>query len=223
MVFVITFLEGVISFISPCLLPLLPVYISYFAGGERREDSFRRTVVNACGFVAGFSIIFLLLGAFAGFAGSLLIRYKTAVNIVTGAIVIIFGLNYLEVLRIPILSNTRVAGAPRQISGFFPAVLFGIVFSAGWTPCAGAFLGSALMLASSQASAARGVIMLFCYSMGLGLPFILSALLIDVLKTAFDAVKKHYRIINLVSGILLIAIGLLMMTGLMGRLIGLLT
>jgi cytochrome c-type biogenesis protein len=219
--YLISFLEGIITFISPCLLPLLPVFISYFAGGGVKAGA-DNVMRSALGFVLGFTLVFVALGAFAGLLGGLLYRYATALNIVTGAVVILFGLNYLGAVKIGILNAVR-SGGYKSASGFLPAVIFGIVFSLGWTPCVGAFLGSALMLASQQGSAVQGIIMLFCYSLGLGLPFILSAALIERLKSAFDWVKEHYSAINAVSGLFLVVMGILMMTGLMGRVISMLS
>ncbi|MBQ8015321.1 MAG: sulfite exporter TauE/SafE family protein, partial [Clostridia bacterium] len=137
-------------------------------------------------------------------------------NIVTGLIVVFFGLNFLGVFKLNIFKGMRNKGKTDNLS-FFSSMLFGIVFSVGWTPCVGAFLGSALMLASQQGEMLTGIIMLLFYSLGLGIPFIVSALLIDKLKTAFGFIKKHYSVINTVSGILLIAVGILMMTGFLGR------
>lgn len=224
MEFFIAFLEGIITFISPCLLPMLPIYISYFAGNEGQDDknATRKTLKNALGFVLGFTIIFVLLGALAGTLGGLLRRHQTIVNIVTGAVVIFFGLNFLGVLKINLFKGGSNSMAGRQL-GFFSAMLFGMVFSIGWTPCVGAFLGSALMLASQQGQATTGILMLLCYSAGLGIPFIASALLIDTLKSAFDFIKKHYTLINRICGILLILMGILMMTGLMNRFLGLMS
>ena len=143
------------------------------------------------------------------------------VNLITGLIVIVFGLNFLGVFR---LSMFRGFGAFRKQSvGFFSSVLFGIVFSLGWTPCVGAFLGSALMLAASQGRVLEGTMMLLLYSLGLGIPFFVSALLIDRLKEAFSWIKRHYGVINTISGILLIVIGVFMATGLFGRLVNLLS
>ena len=220
MQYVILFLEGIITFVSPCLLPLLPVYVSYFAGGDRSEDS-RKTVRNALGFILGFTLVFVVLGAVAGLAGSLLRLYQPIVNIVTGAIVVLFGLNYLGALKISFLGKLRL-GEAKTVTGFFSSILFGIVFSISWTPCVGAFLGSALMFASQQGSAIRGIIMLLCYSLGLGVPFLISAVLIEKLTVAFDFIKRHYRIVNLVAGLLLVVMGILMMTGLMGRFLSML-
>ena len=214
--YLISFLEGVITFVSPCLLPMLPIYISYFAGGDI-ENNKKKVVLGAVGFISGFTLVFILLGAFAGLLGGFIQNYQTVINIVTGGVVLVFGLNYLGVFNISLLNNAYSSGRVRVTPGFFPAVLFGIVFSISWTPCVGAFLGSALMMASQQGSAVYGVFMLFSYSLGLGLPFLLSAVLIDELKTSFSWVKKNYKIVNIISGVFLIVIGLLMITGKMGR------
>lgn len=223
MTYFISLLEGIITFISPCLLPMLPIYISYFAGsGTVGEKSTAKTVKNSLGFVLGFTIIFVMLGALAGTIGSLLRRYQTAVNIVSGLIVIFFGLNFLGILGLNIFRGMKGGFKDGEL-GFFSALLFGMIFSVGWTPCVGAFLGSALMLASQQGHVLEGTLMLLCYSLGLGIPFVVSAILIDKLKTTFDFIKRHYNIINTVCGCLLIIVGLSMMTGLLGRLLALLS
>lgn len=216
MQYFISFLEGIITFISPCLLPLLPVYVSYFAAG--RGDA-RHTLKNALGFVFGFTFVFTLMGAFAGTIGIFLRQYQTPLNIVTGMIVILLGLNFLGVFQFTLFRgvNGNFIAGNKEKSSILTAILFGMVFSVGWTPCVGAFLGSALMLASQQGSALKGVSMLLCYSAGLGIPFIISAVLIDKLKTMFDFIKKNYRVINAACGAFLILTGVLMMTGLVGR------
>jgi len=220
--YLISFLEGIITFISPCLLPMLPIYISYFSG-DNSTGKKKIGVTNAIGFVLGFTFVFMLLGAFAGSVGSFLREYKTAVNIVSGAIVILFGLNFMEVIRVPFINTTRQLKMKAFKVGFLSSVLFGIIFSIGWTPCVGAFLGSALMLAASSGESLKGIFMLFSFSLGLGIPFIASAILIDQLKSTFDFIKKNYRVINLISGGLLVLFGLLMATGLMGYFLSLLT
>lgn len=220
MQYLISFLEGIITFISPCLLPMLPIYVSYFAGGGERSHI--RTLKAALGFVTGFTITFMALGALAGTVGSFLKSHQTAVNIVSGLVVIFFGLSFLGVIKLNIFH-----GASRQLKsanmGFFPALVFGLVFSISWTPCVGAFLGSALMLASQQGQTLAGTLMLLAYSLGLGIPFILSALLIDYLKSAFDWIKRNYKVINIVCGSLLVLIGIMMATGTLGRLLALLS
>lgn len=220
MEYIISFIEGIITFISPCLLPMLPIYVSYFAGGEGRSTG--KTLRNALGFVLGFTLVFVTMGALAGTLGSFLVRYRVAVNIVTGLIVIFFGLNFLGVFKLNLFKGMNSSMAGREL-GFFSSLLFGSVFSVGWTPCVGAFLGSALALASQQGSATKGILMLLCYSLGLGLPFVISAVLIDKLKDAFNFIKKHYRVINIVCGSFLILIGILMMTGLMSKFLALLS
>lgn len=220
MQYLLLFLEGIITFISPCLLPMLPVYISFFAAGETNK---RRTIINALGFVLGFTFVFVMLGAFAGTVGRLLIKYAAIVNIITGLIVIILGLNFMGAIRIGFLNRSGGSSANTKDLKFFSSLVFGIVFSVGWTPCVGAFLGSAIMMASQQGGTTAGIIMLFVYSLGLGVPFLLSAVLIDRLKSTFDFIKRNYKVINFVSGCLLIAVGLLMATGIMGRFLALLS
>ena len=221
MQYIISFLEGIITFISPCLLPMLPIYISYFAGGGER--SIRRTLTAALGFVLGFTVVFMAMGALAGTVGGFLKAHQTAVNIVSGLVVILFGLNFLGVLKV----NLFRGGSSHHIStvdmNFFTALVFGVIFSLGWTPCVGAFLGSALMLASQQGHVLQGMLMLLAYSLGLGIPFIISALLIDTLKSTFNWIKQHYAIINTVCGCLLVLIGILMATGTLGQLLNLLS
>ena len=210
MQYVIAFLEGIITFISPCLLPMLPIYISYFAGGGERTTG--KTLKGALGFVTGFTVVFVVLGALAGTVGSFLRQYQT---------VVFFGLSFLGVFKLNLFRGGGKS-AKTDNMGFFSALLFGMVFSVGWTPCVGAFLGSALMLASQQAHIVEGMLMLLAYSLGLGIPFVLSAVLIDYLKSAFNWIKKNYKVINIVSGSLLVAIGILMATGTLGRFLSLL-
>ena len=219
MQYMISFLEGIVPFISTCLLPMLPIYISYFAGGSERSTA--KTLTCASGFVLGFTAVFVAMGALAGTVGSFLIRYQTIVNLVLGGIVIAFGLNYLGVLNLNIFRGMKGEVKTADMN-FWSAFVFGVVFSVGWTPCVGVFLGSALMLASQQGSAMVGTLMLLSYSLGLGVPFLLSAVLIDQLKGAFAFIKKNYGIINRVCGGLLIVVGVLMATGLLGRFLNML-
>ncbi|MBQ4618108.1 MAG: sulfite exporter TauE/SafE family protein [Clostridia bacterium] len=212
MAYVITFLEGLISFVSPCMLPLLPVYVTYFAGGA---DKRQRTFVRALFFVLGFTAVFLLLGLFSGTVGRFLQEYAVVVNLVTGALVVLFGVHYLGWIRLPFFKEN--GGTARQVTGVMSAMLFGMIYSVSLTPCVGAFLGSALALASSSGTAWEGALLLFTYSLGLGVPFVISAVLLDRLQSVFRFIKMHYRVINTVCGWFLIAVGVLMMTGLLHR------
>ncbi len=220
MQYLISFLEGIITFISPCLLPMLPIYITYFAGGGERTTL--KTVKNAFGFVLGFTVVFVAMGALAGTLGSFLTRYQIWVNLIGGGIVVLFGLNYMGLLKWNLFRGGRRGLKTGEMS-FLSALLFGMVFSVGWTPCVGAFLGSALMLASQQGHVLEGMGMLLCYSLGLGIPFLLSAVLIDKLKSAFNWIKAHYDLVNKICGGALVLVGILMATGTLGRLLAVLS
>jgi len=214
--YILSMIEGVVTFVSPCLLPMLPIYVSYFAGGQGGK---KRMLLNAFGFVLGFTLVFVMLGAFAGSVGHLLREYALPINLVTGAIVVLFGLNYLGLLRLPLLNRETGIGYQPKKPGFLSSVLFGMIFSISWTPCVGTFLGSALMLAASSRNAAKGVVMLMLYSLGLGLPFMISAWLLDRLQGTFDFLKRHHKIISWISGLLLVLVGLAMMTGMLNKLL----
>lgn len=217
MIYLASLLEGIITFISPCLLPMLPIYLAYFAGGERRGGA--DTIKNALGFILGFTIVFVAMGAMAGTIGGLLRQYQTIVNLVCGGVVILLGLNFLGVIKLGVFQGSA-AKLERTRLTFASSLALGVVFSLGWTPCVGAFLGSALMLAGQQGHALQGMLMLLAYSAGLGIPFLVSAFLIDQLKGAFDAIKRHYSLINAVSGVLLVCLGVMMATGAMTGVLG---
>jgi cytochrome c-type biogenesis protein len=255
MEYLITFLEGVVTFLSPCMLPLLPIYLSFFAGGAdvgatgadatageskpneanvadpnaanpaaqpaSRRSSVAHTLLCAVCFVLGFGLVFVAMGAFAGTLGALLLRYRRVLDIVCGAVVVALGLSYLGVLPLPSFgrSSTGARGPVRSPLGCF---IFGMVFSVSWTPCVSTFLGSALSLAAASASATKGVALLTCYSLGLGLPFVLAALAVDQLSGAFGWVKQHYDVVNKVCGVLLVVVGLLMASGWLGAWLGML-
>ena len=219
MLYLITFLEGLISFLSPCFLPMLPVYLAYFAGDAEDGANDRRTLLHAGLFVIGFSAVFILLGLGAGTLGALLSRHQSILNIICGALVVLFGLSFLEIIPLPVFQG---ASSFDRKAGAFNSLLFGVIFSVSLTPCVGAFLGSALALASSQGSAAQGALLLLVYSLGMGVPLLLSALLIARLKGAFNAIKRHYTLLNRIAGGFLIVTGILMMFGLLDRLLRLL-
>lgn len=196
-----TFLEGLISFVSPCMLPLLPVYVAYFAvEGTGKKGTFARAVA----FTAGFTVTFTALGVFAGSLGAVLAEHRTAVNIVCGAAVIVFGLGYLGLFRLPF---SGMGAGKRQAGSMVAAFVFGLVYSINLTPCVGAFLGAALMQAAGEGGAAKGALLLLSYSLGLGVPFVLSAVLLDRCGAAFGFIKRHYGIINPACGLLLVVFG----------------
>lgn len=212
MPYLLSFLEGLITFISPCLLPMLPIYLAYFGGGGGNSRS--GMVKNILTFILGFSLVFMAMGALAGSLGFLLRKHRVLINLLTGAVVVFFGLQYLGIFRISIF---RGLGTGKAREGFTPwkSFVFGLTFSLAWTPCLGSFLGAALMLAGQQAHMVEGLAMLLAYSMGLAIPFFLSALLIDHLESTFDGIKAHYGTIQKISGIALVVMGFLMATGLL--------
>lgn len=203
MSFIWTFLEGVISFVSPCMLPLLPVYVAYFAADG---DGPRQKMVRAFAFVCGFSIVFILLGVFAGSLGAALSAHRVAVDTVCGSAVALFGLSYLGLFRLPFSGTT----GGRKLQSVPAAFLFGLVYSVNLTPCVGAFLGAALMQAASEGGAWKGASLLAAYSCGLGVPFVASAALLGRFTGAFGFVKRNYRVINPICGGLLVAFGVWM-------------
>ena len=216
MQYLITFLEGIITFISPCMLPMLPVYFSYFSSGG--EHGTKKALKNAVAFVTGFTFIFILLGLFAGTIGSFFTDHKRYFNIIAGILLIFFGLNFLGVIKIH-HSHSSHHKISSSDSGFFSSLLMGVIFSMSFSPCVSTFVGSALILASHQGSPLMGMGLLFCYSAGIGVPFIISSVIIDKLKSSFEFIKKHSKITNTICGLLLILFGVLMATGLLDNLL----
>ncbi len=206
MEYLFTFVEGIASFISPCLLPMLPIYISYFMGDEEKNK--KKAIINSIGFVLGFTIVFLVLSIFASTVGSLVSEYIKYIKIVFGIIIIILGFNYMGVLKLNFLNKTKAVKADTKNLNFLKTMIFGILFSISWTPCIGTFLGSALLLIAKEQELIKGILLMLIYSVGLGIPFIISVVLIEELKEVFDFIKKNYTIIKMISGLVLIGMGI---------------
>ncbi len=206
MEYVFTFLEGIASFISPCLLPMLPIYIAYFAG--KNEKKTQKAILNAVGFVLGFTTIFLLLAIFASQVGKLVSSYMKYIKIVFGMVIIAFGLNYMEFLNLKFMSKRNAVNADLQNLNFMKSFLFGMLFSISWTPCIGTFLSSALLLVAKQQQLLKGILLMLIYCIGLGIPFILSVALMEKLKGVFDKIKENFSKIKKISGAILIAMGI---------------
>lgn len=215
----IAFLAGVISFLSPCVLPLIPGYVSMVSkmsfeeltGGET-EGKTGRILVPSLLFVLGFSFVFVSLGAGASFLGTFLHENKVLLLRISGAIIIIFGLFTMDVLRIPQLYRERRLNIGDGNIGLAGIFLLGIAFGFGWTPCVGPILASILLYASTAEGAGKGALLLFVYSIGLGLPFILTGLALSKALTAFSWIKRHYGLYKIIVGGTLIVVGLLMVT-----------
>lgn len=213
MQYLITFSEGIVSFVSPCMLPLLPLYISYFSRHANKKTT---ALLNVLCFIAGFTSVFCLLGFFAGGIGELLHEFHSTIDLICGVVIILLGLDFLGIIHLPVLGGGH---SSQEITGKFSAFVLGVMFSISHAPCLSAWLGTALATASASGAVGTGVLLLLVYSLGLAVPFIISAFLLDRLGGLFEAINKHYRKINLICGMLLILLGLLMASGLLHKLI----
>ena len=213
------FLEGLLAFISPCMLPMLPIYLMYLAA--ETENGRRASVVNTIGFVCGFTLVFMALGASATALGSLLNAHRDMLQRVSGVVIMLFGLHFLGVFKFGFLDIEKKFDIKSNRGGFLGALLFGAAFSLGWSPCLGPFLGSALMLAGSAGTMARGVFYLFVFSMGLGIPYILAAVFFTNIKGLFQWLKKHGKGIKTFSGVVLLLMGAMLLFDLFGYWAGL--
>lgn len=215
--YILTFIEGILTFISPCILPMLPVYFLYLAGTAEGDTKIRplsksRLVINSAGFVIGFTLVFVLLGASVTSLGQFLSGHRDLLRKISGITMMLFGLYFMGILKLRFLNIERRFEFKLDKLQFPGSILFGMVFGLGWTPCLGVFLGSALVLASNSESVLQGILLLLIYSAGLGLPFILSSILFDRARDVFKKIQAHTRTINIISGLLLIAAGVLVFT-----------
>ncbi|MCM8762297.1 MAG: cytochrome c biogenesis protein CcdA [Candidatus Omnitrophica bacterium] len=209
----LSFTAGILSFFSPCILPLIPVYLSYITGvsienikGGGREIKNLSLVLF---FIAGFTFIFTLLGASATYLGRYLLTKQNILRICGGVIIIIFGLHLSGIFKITTLYRQKKIQMNKVISGYTGAFLIGMVFAAGWTPCVGPVLASILIIASYQKTVLRGIILLTFYSIGIGIPFIITTILINRMLNVLSFIKKHTRTVEIITGLLLIAMGIL--------------
>jgi cytochrome c-type biogenesis protein len=211
------FLAGGLSFVSPCVLPLIPGYISFISGvslddltnREKASSHLGRVATNTIFFVVGFSLIFIALGASASFVGGWLRDNIAIFNKLGGVLIFLFGLHVAGVFRIRALNYEKRIHTGQKKFGVIGAILIGMAFAFGWTPCIGPILGSILTVAASQGTVGKGIILLAFYSAGLGIPFILTALLFNYLIGFFGFIKRHFRAVEIISGVLLMVIGIL--------------
>lgn len=210
---------GLLSFFSPCILPLIPVYIFYISGTAPTSigTDRRRAVIRTLGFVIGFTLIFMLMGSTATAIGRLFLRYRLIFTKLSAVLLFFFGLQMLGVIRIPFLSLEKRLEGPKTIQGWASSILLGMAFAAGWSPCFGPMLASILMLASQSDSLARGMFLLFIYAMGMGIPFIVTAFFVDQFK---GFLKKNQRLIEIlpkIGGLVFIIFSLLLFFNQVGR------
>lgn len=220
----VAFLGGLLSFLSPCVLPLVPSYIGFLTGMTIEEMGDRRhwAVLHALLFVTGFSLVFIALGAGATQLGSALAYNKVWLARAGGVLVIIFGLYSLGVVRISMLDQDRRLHLDRKPLGFLGSVLVGMTFAAGWTPCIGPVLGGILLMAGTSNDLHRGILLLAAYSAGLAVPFLVVAVALDAFRGWFQRFRRWMPWVQRISGVILIAIGLLLVTGEFARLVSLL-
>ena len=217
--YITAFLGGVLSFLSPCVLPLIPSYVSFITGisfddfksGDRARIR-KLTIINSSAFVIGFSTVFVLLGVSSSFVGKLLAVYYDHIRIVGGIIIIIFGLYVMGVLKLNFLASEKRIHLQSKPRGHFGSFIVGLTFGAGWTPCIGPILGSILLIASTTGSALQGFYLLLIYSLGLAIPFIVTSLAINSFLSHFSAIQKYMKLIMIISGLLLISFGVILLT-----------
>lgn len=222
--FSLAFFAGILSFLSPCVLPLVPAYVSFITGLSLDElKSSRRlpkTLCSTLAFVMGFSTIFISLGASSSLIGGLLLKYQDYLRIGGGILTIFFGLFVAGFVKLDFLMRERRFHIDKGPAGYAGAFFIGMSFAAGWTPCIGPILGTILIYASAQASASYGLKLLTVYSMGLAIPFILATLAINVFLTYTTGIHKLMRVIMTVSGLILIIFGIMLLTNRVGQLSG---
>jgi len=215
------FVAGMISFVSPCVLPIVPGYLSFISGinlGQFKEGGVpaglaRRVGITSLAFVLGFSTVFVALGAAATLVGYYLQQYKRGLGVVGGVIIIILGLHTAGILPIKFLLYEKRADVTTRPLGLLGAYVVGLAFAFGWTPCIGPILGAILLFASQQETVGQGVLLLVAYSLGLGIPFILSGLAIHGFFAAFGQLRRHMKAVEYLAGALLVCVGLLLVTG----------
>ncbi len=212
----VALVAGIISFLSPCVLPIVPPYLAFMAGSSMEEikaGKSKKVVIASVFFVLGLSTVFMFLGIAASAVGRSLLRYQGEMTIVGGIIIIIFGLHFLGIFRIPFLY--REARIESNVKGgtYFGAYILGLAFAFGWTPCIGPILGTILFLVVEEGSVTKGMVMMASYAIGLGLPFLLAAVFINRAIGVMDRLKRHLDVIEKISGGLLVLIGVMMITG----------
>jgi cytochrome c-type biogenesis protein len=219
---VVAFMAGLLSFLSPCVLPLVPSYIGFLTGMTLGESSDRRRValIHALLFVAGFSLIFMLLGASATALGRALNHYQIWLQRIGGALIILFGLLCLGVFRAGLLTRERRVHLERKPVGYLGSALVGMAFAAGWTPCIGPVLGGILGLAATSSDVSRGILLLGVYSAGLAVPFLIAAVALESFLDWFQRFRRFLPWVMRISGLMLIVVGVLLVTGEFTRLAG---
>ncbi len=216
MEYLFSFYEGIKTFVSPCLLPLLAVCLAFFACCEEGKASPRSALLSSLSFAGGFSLFFVLLGVLGATLWLPIISNRTDINVICGVVIFVFGIGCAGILKIDFLGAARAFGEGR-VSGFLLCALFGVAFAVAWSPFMSRFLSASLLFTAAEGTTVRRFFMLLSYLVGLDIPFVLSALALECLKGTSEFIKKHYKAVNRVCGALMIAAGMLVMTGLLAK------
>lgn len=214
----LVFLEGMLSFFSPCFLPLIPIYVGYLSGEAGGKNKKWNVIKNSLGFILGFTLVFIVLGAIASGIGRYLIIHRKLLNRIFGILIVIMGLNYMGIFKIPFLNMDKRFSYEGSKTDFIGALILGAAVSFGWSPCIGSILSQVLALAASMNSINQGVYLLFIYSMGMAIPFLITALLIQGASMKIRKILKYTGVLKIITGIILISTGILMYTGYFERL-----
>ncbi len=217
----VAFTAGIISFLSPCILPVIPSYLAFITGISLEElsqqESLRKVrkkvIANSLMFILGFSILFIALGASATFIGKFLYEHIRWFEIIGGVFVIILGLHFAGIFRLKFLDREKKIHLKKKPLGYLGTGLVGMAFGAGWTPCVGPILGAILAMAATTQDVLKGIVLLTIYSAGLGIPFLLSAIILHKFFEYFKTIRKYFKVISIVGGVLLIIVGILLITG----------
>jgi len=217
--YITAFLGGLLSFLSPCVLPLIPSYVSFITGisfddfktGDKARIR-RLTLINSFAFVFGFSTVFVLLGVSSSYVGKIFAVYYDHIRVIGGIVIVVFGLYVMGVLKLNFLASDKRVHLHSKPRGHFGSFIVGLTFGAGWTPCIGPILGSILLIASTTGSAMQGFKLLLVYSLGLAIPFMATSLAINSFLSHYSAIQKYMRMIMFLSGLLLIGFGVILLT-----------
>lgn len=211
----IAFIAGVLSFFSPCILPLIPVYIMYLTGTTAEAEVNERrlfAVTRTLGFILGFTVIFMIMGLSASFLGQAFAQNRMLLLRISGIVMIIFGLNMIGLFKLSFIKLPTVIKSPKTVTSFFSAFVMGLAFAAGWTPCFGPVLASIVLYAGATSTVGQGVVLLLTYSLGMAIPFLLTALFINTFNKLLDKTEKFIKYVPKISGAILILFGLLILT-----------
>lgn len=215
------FLFGLLSFVSPCVLPIIPGYLSFISGlsldqmqsNENKHETMRKVILNSLFFVLGFTVVFVSLGASATFIGKFLLDNLNIAGKIAGVLLVLLGIHMIGIIKFKFLNYEKRFHQNKKSFGIIGSFIVGLAFAFGWTPCIGPILAGILAVASQQETVYQGIGLLTVYSLGLGIPFLLTAISLNGFFSVFNKIKRHFRVVEIVSGVLLVGVGIMIFTG----------